>query len=514
MIVNPIRSPLRPPLRIPLERAGKLGFFGNGTRFNFATATVSSLVAQGMTNTVSTANPPGMVVAADGTLQYGAHNLLLNSATLGTQSVTVVSGLQYTVAGYGTGSVTLSGGATGTLSPGGASTQGSLTFTASTTSVTFTVSGSITSAQLNRGARVLDYVATTAAPIYAPRLSYWGGVQRIRTEPGRTNDVLWSRDYTNAAWGKGGGLTVTANNTASLNGTVDACLLTGVAATNTYLNQQITVTASTNRSVSWFVKGGTSTLSRCAVMISTLASDIASAQITWSGGVPSIGTLAGTWLVNPVAESWGSGWYRIKGSYATGANVAVQVVYHPCYNNDATTGYLDHIQDELGIRASFPIITGAAAVTRDTDLTRPPASFVTDGPQTVRVKFVPEQAANGGAQYLIGRTSLGAPVFLNGTGNAGVYDGVTQTATAVATADGATQTVASRWGSSAQGISLNGGTLATGVFDNTMGSGTTSALGSDGTAAGPFMGDILSVESVASLASDSQMLQLSAGTLS
>lgn len=172
--------------------SGVASFFSGGTSFNLATTTLAALLSAGLSNSVATTNPPGTVVGPSGVVQYGAHNLLLNSATLGTQSVTVVSGQQYTVSGYGTGSVTLSGGGTGTLSPGGAGTRGSLTFTASTTSVTFTVTGSITQGQLNLGPTALDYVPTTSAAVYAPRLTCDRGATH--------NAGAWSEDISQAAW--------------------------------------------------------------------------------------------------------------------------------------------------------------------------------------------------------------------------------------------------------------------------------------------------------------------------
>ena len=74
-------------------------------------------------------------------------NLLTSPRTLGTQTVTVLSGVTYTLSAYGTGSVTLSGGGAGTLSPASTTMRGQLTFTTSSTSLTLTVSGSILNAK-------------------------------------------------------------------------------------------------------------------------------------------------------------------------------------------------------------------------------------------------------------------------------------------------------------------------------------------------------------------------------
>jgi len=88
-------------------------------------------------------------------------NLLLNSATLSTQSVTV-SATAYTLSLYGTGTVTLSGTSTaGPLVGTGASTRVSLTFTPTAGSLTLTVSGSVTNANLEAGAFATSWIPTT-----------------------------------------------------------------------------------------------------------------------------------------------------------------------------------------------------------------------------------------------------------------------------------------------------------------------------------------------------------------
>lgn len=91
-------------------------------------------------------------------------NLLLNSATLSTQSVTVTA-TSHTLAFYGTGTVTLSGAATGTLVGTGANNQVTLTFTPTAGSLTLTVSGSVTSAGLQAGAFITSHIPTTSSQV-------------------------------------------------------------------------------------------------------------------------------------------------------------------------------------------------------------------------------------------------------------------------------------------------------------------------------------------------------------
>jgi hypothetical protein len=91
-------------------------------------------------------------------------NLLLNSATLGTQSVTTTA-VATTLSFYGTGTVTLSGTSTGSLVGTGATNRVALTFTPTAGTLTCTVTGSVTNAQVEAGAFATSYIPTTAASV-------------------------------------------------------------------------------------------------------------------------------------------------------------------------------------------------------------------------------------------------------------------------------------------------------------------------------------------------------------
>ena len=80
----------------------------------------------------------------------GRRNLLLNTDTLSTQSLTVTA-VEHVLSFTGTGTITLTGASTaGPLVGTGAGNRVSLTFTPSAASLTLTVSGSVTFAQLER----------------------------------------------------------------------------------------------------------------------------------------------------------------------------------------------------------------------------------------------------------------------------------------------------------------------------------------------------------------------------
>ena len=113
---------------------------------------------------------------ATGNLTYAPNNILLNSATLSTQSITTVAG-NYIVSMYGTGSIVLSGTATGTITGTGASNQVYLKITATAGTLTLTVSGSVTSAVVaavtyETTPRPQDQVVTTSSAYYGPRFDY------------------------------------------------------------------------------------------------------------------------------------------------------------------------------------------------------------------------------------------------------------------------------------------------------------------------------------------------------
>jgi hypothetical protein len=95
--------------------------------------------------------------------ELAATNILLNSTTLSTQSVTV-SAVAYTLSFLGTGTVTLSGvSSAGPLVGTGASNLVSLTFTPTAGSLTLTVTGTVSNAQLETGTIATSRIQTFGA---------------------------------------------------------------------------------------------------------------------------------------------------------------------------------------------------------------------------------------------------------------------------------------------------------------------------------------------------------------
>ena len=132
----------------------------NGTRFNSAGTLVT------MTNDQPRIDYDPVTLACKGLLiEEQRTNLLLNSDALATQSVTVTA-VAHTLSFYGTGVVTLSGAASGTLTgTGDFPTRSSLTFTPTAGTLTLTVTGSCSKAQLEAGAFPTSYIPTVAAQV-------------------------------------------------------------------------------------------------------------------------------------------------------------------------------------------------------------------------------------------------------------------------------------------------------------------------------------------------------------
>ena len=114
-----------------------------------------------------------------------------------------------------------------------------------------------------------------------PRLEYPlidGVVQdtpSLLLEPARTNIALYSEEFNNASWSKAN-LTVTANQAISPDGNVTADEINITSALSHYLFLDVSVTASTNYTFSFYAKKGTATDVSYSVFNETAFSDIIS----------------------------------------------------------------------------------------------------------------------------------------------------------------------------------------------------------------------------------------------
>ncbi|HMA78799.1 MAG TPA: hypothetical protein VKP88_06780, partial [Candidatus Paceibacterota bacterium] len=207
------------------------------------------------------------MVDSDGLLKWAPHNLALNSATPATQSITVVSGADYTVECTGV-SIALSGAGTGTVTEGNP-----VEITASTTTLTLTVTGSTGTMWVYRsdlGGMVNNpdtgnsYVPTTSSAVYLPRRGHhvyndtsWVNEGVLVESEARTNLVPYSQDFTKASWVKNPNAAV-AVNAVGPDGEMSATTFSDNSGGGTgacFLDEQsITVATSTAYTFSVFAK--------------------------------------------------------------------------------------------------------------------------------------------------------------------------------------------------------------------------------------------------------------------
>lgn len=149
--------------RIPLIRPGLISPRLSFARAQTGGATSSYIAADGTTivSDVPADRPRFNGPSLRALIEGQRTNVLVNSATLSTQSVSVTAGT-YTLSFRGTGSVTLSGAGSGTLAGSGATTRVQLAVTVTTGTLTLTVTGSVTTAQLEVGPFASSYIPTDA----------------------------------------------------------------------------------------------------------------------------------------------------------------------------------------------------------------------------------------------------------------------------------------------------------------------------------------------------------------
>src|SRR5690606_18717631 len=91
-------------------------------------------------------------------IESSATNLLLNSETLSTQSVTILDATQYVFSFYGTGSVDVTDAAVANLVGVSTYNRVQLAFTSTSTNITFTVTGDVKYAQLETGTTPTSWI--------------------------------------------------------------------------------------------------------------------------------------------------------------------------------------------------------------------------------------------------------------------------------------------------------------------------------------------------------------------
>ena len=207
-------------------------------------------------------------------------------------------------------------------------------------------------------ARTAHYVTPTGAS--AP-------IQTLLLEPQRTNLVLYSQDFGNAAWTKSNA-TITANTTTAPDGTTTADkLVENTANAQHRVLAVITVVAGVTHTMSFYVKADERT--RVSIFDNASAADTEMIFDLSNGTVVRTGTA----VVASSITSLSGGWYRITASSTpTGTSMQsalrlVQSGTTSTYTGDGTSGlFLWGAQIEAGLPSSY-IKTEGTTVTRNAD---------------------------------------------------------------------------------------------------------------------------------------------------
>jgi len=369
--------------------------------FNTTWTTATSTVTSGQAGYDGTNN--GWLLTRTGTSGYLAQSLV--QSTLGVVSVyakaNVNNWFRIRVSATASSSAffDLSNGTLGTVTSGQTSTITSvgngwyrctLTYSPTSSDVRLYVadadndvsgtSGSvfIQAAQWELGDIATDYIPTTTAAVSAgpvsglPRLDYLNSTcPKLLLEPQRTNLITFSEQLNNATWDNTlYPVTVTANQTASPSGYVDADLITPTAASSRHaVGESASGTAGSVYTASvFFKKGG----ARYVVLADggdspwhIVTADLDTATIT--NQTNATGTIT----------SYGNGWYRVTCTFTrtntstidvfVGASNTASAVSLPSFNDVTLTTFAWGVSLELGAYATSYIPTLSASVTRVAD---------------------------------------------------------------------------------------------------------------------------------------------------
>jgi len=228
-----------------------------------------------------------------------------------------------------------------------------------------------------------DYIPTTASAVSVgpvanlPRLNYpinsdgSVGCPSLLLEPQRTNLCLWSESFDNAAWTKSQ-TSITANNTTSPDGYVNADRLAGDGTSNVHsIFQSITVANATSYAWSFLAKKNTHNFIQLSGSAAGFGLNVWANFDLNNGVVGSVGSSTTARI-----DNYGNGWYRCTIIGTSVANTAVNM--NLLLVNSATSArgeintisksvFLYGCQMEAGAYATSYIPTLGASVTRGAD---------------------------------------------------------------------------------------------------------------------------------------------------
>jgi len=238
-------------------------------------------------------------------------------------------------------------------------------------------------AQLSNSASVDPYVynpgaAPTSAAYYGPRFDYDPvtlAAKGLLIEEQRSNLVLYSQDFTNAAWTKTD-TTVTAASGTAPDGTNTATLLTQGSAGTAEVWQSFTITAGNTLTYSRYVKPGSARWYMMQVRNGGSTSfayawfDLTNGVVGSTSSTGGFATISGSTMT-----AVGNGWFRLTFTVMIGASFSSAVLSGNSVTANSTgtpvnggTRYEWGSQAEVGAFATSYIPTVASQVTRSADV--------------------------------------------------------------------------------------------------------------------------------------------------
>lgn len=255
----------------------------------------------------------------------------------------------------------------------------------------------------------------------------WHLNYRLAGEPQRTNNALGSCDPTGASgyWTNASTLGIAAATNCAIPGAT-AYVITNVSSTTAALTQVIgTFGASgTVRADRIVVEQGTGTKTALQVYDATATAVLGKIVLTWAGlsiattgtvtasnpdvlGIgPNGGTMVGFWLMTTSVAA--------SGSTPGGAGNSFRLDFIPSGGvSDTATTIWHHIQDELGLLPSTPIVTGAATATRNAEIVSVPLPVAAQPAQALTgyTKCVDQGLASPGLTTTFSGISGGIPLL-------------------------------------------------------------------------------------------------------
>ena len=245
----------------------------------------------------------------------------------------------------------------------------------------------IQAAQLEAGDIATEPILTTTAAVSVgpvanvPRLDYLGSsCPRLLLEPQRQNACLWSEQMDNADWIKTQA-SVTANNTTSPAGFVDADKLVGTALLNVHAATQGIGTPSAGvYSASAFFKKSEYNFGLIRLITDSAVNRFSALINLTTGAIENTYTVGSPTSTSVKVDDYGNGWYRLSVMSAhTSGDVTISVAMSntaspsiagglPTFLADGTSGiFVWGCAVEAGSYSTSYIPTTAAAVTRLAD---------------------------------------------------------------------------------------------------------------------------------------------------